>query len=469
MSATVIEPDLDDRKHIDFDLNLKILHYLGILPPPDEHGIGNSAVYRWYTNLGMLLLASCVFSQLVDVFVCWGDFDGLTVNVSSMLSFAVCLYKFVKTVQMRQDIHDLLERLDRIFIVYIDHDSESDHILEESVWHSRAVTVGFLGLGGLAVVFWCFLRPLQYVSSVLIHTIGVLDHSQGCHNKNLPLIAWLPFNTTVSPYYQLTYAYHTTASLFSYLVSASLDVFYVSIIIHVCGELKLLQFSILNVSKRARRAALEYLSAVSTLPPTPPRSADGGGKKTIKLIDGEETLHRRGVVWEFEVCKDMERREEALLNIEMYRALIRCIEHHQELLNFTYDLEEKMNYIMIVQFMGSMIIICMAVYQVTVSTKEAGNFIKYMVNLASMLVQILLYCWYGQDLINQSNCEENKIRYRMGGPVTLPYKEPNHVTSYVIYLPRSALTWPNYRFFCARHLIIEASLSFFAVLRQINK
>ncbi|XP_053690971.1 odorant receptor 85c-like [Sabethes cyaneus] len=85
-----------------------------------------------------------------------------------------------------------------------------------------------------------------------------------------------------------------------------------------------------------------------------------------------------------------------------YRELVSCIELHQAVVDLSDQLESIFSPSILVNFVGSSVIICLVGFQAT-SEISAFDLFKFILFLISSLVQVFLLCYYGNKLIEASS------------------------------------------------------------------
>lgn len=60
-------------------------------------------------------------------------------------------------------------------------------------------------------------------------------------------------------------------------------------------------------------------------------------------------------------------------------------------------INEKFKVIIIVQFIASMLVVCSSLYQLA-KTSLSAKYIPLMLYTICMCIQILIYCWYGNEV-----------------------------------------------------------------------
>ncbi|XP_076390642.1 odorant receptor 13a-like [Megachile rotundata] len=80
--------------------------------------------------------------------------------------------------------------------------------------------------------------------------------------------------------------------------------------------------------------------------------------------------------------------------------LIRCIRHQQRLISAVKDVNNLLTPIIFVQVLTSGIVICLCGF--AVFRGAADDLFKFIAYSASMMIQLMLWCWPGEILIQES-------------------------------------------------------------------
>ncbi|XP_058448847.1 odorant receptor 85b-like [Malaya genurostris] len=85
-----------------------------------------------------------------------------------------------------------------------------------------------------------------------------------------------------------------------------------------------------------------------------------------------------------------------------YQELVSCVQLHQTVVDLSNQLESIFSPSILVNFVGSSVILCLVGFQTT-SNISAFDLFKFSLFLVSSLVQIFLLCYYGNKLIESSS------------------------------------------------------------------
>ncbi|XP_033609115.1 odorant receptor Or2-like [Cryptotermes secundus] len=153
------------------------------------------------------------------------------------------------------------------------------------------------------------------------------------------------------------------------------------------------------------------------------------------------------------------------------KCLLECIHHHQYILELVENMENLLNPVLFFQFFGSTCTICLILFYLALNLDSDGvmDQLSFCGLLAVALSQLLLFCWYGNDLTYESDSLTKAIydtpwidasmyfRKNMRIMISRSMK-PSYLTGGKLYI----MSLETYR------AIIGASFSYFTVLRNIN-
>ncbi|KAJ3666143.1 hypothetical protein Zmor_001597 [Zophobas morio] len=80
-----------------------------------------------------------------------------------------------------------------------------------------------------------------------------------------------------------------------------------------------------------------------------------------------------------------------------------CVEYHKAIVAFAYTVEDIFSKGIFLQFFASIIVICFTGFQMIVVPVPSLQFIFLVIYFSCMMCQIAMYCWYGHDIITNSN------------------------------------------------------------------
>ncbi|KAJ3663344.1 hypothetical protein Zmor_007630 [Zophobas morio] len=168
--------------------------------------------------------------------------------------------------------------------------------------------------------------------------LPILDNS--FRAGRLPIISWYPYDIKISPFYELAYIHQCLASYYLAAAIANIDLMIAALMMHVGIQCDILCD---NFKK------LQYL------------------KSTRKTEDNFSK------------------------NIIVY------VEHHRQILSFAKSSNEFSDKILLGQFATSTIAIAVSLFEMSLVDPLSGTSLSHLVYLSTMIFQVLLYCWYGNE------------------------------------------------------------------------
>ncbi|XP_044258923.1 odorant receptor Or1-like [Tribolium madens] len=160
----------------------------------------------------------------------------------------------------------------------------------------------------------------------------------------LPLSGWFPFDTTKFPIFEFAFVYQTVGALVNGLGNISIDTFLSGIIMVVSGQLKILNNSL----------------------------------QTLKLDYKAKSRENR-------------------------QKLIQNVIHHQGIIHFAQEMTGLFTTCIMSQFVVSVIIICITMFQMSLVSPLSLQFLSMALYQTCMITEIFLWCYYGNEIILQSN------------------------------------------------------------------
>ena len=168
-------------------LNLFMLKIMGLWPSGDTYSLD---LYSTYACVSILLcICGHNFFQIVNIYFIFPDLEAISDTIFVTLSEILTAMKTYHVVQNIQVLKKLMTDVNE------DHfqprNSKQIKMIDSSFDFWRKTSTLLWTMGGGAVFFWA-LYP-------------ILDGS--VQEKRLPFLAWYPYDTTVSPFYEITYLY----------------------------------------------------------------------------------------------------------------------------------------------------------------------------------------------------------------------------------------------------------------------
>nr|XP_012230862.1 PREDICTED: odorant receptor 46a, isoform A-like [Linepithema humile] len=115
------------------------------------------------------------------------------------------------------------------------------------------------------------------------------------------------------------------------------------------------------------------------------------------------------------ICCQFEILEYRLTKITHDEDILRdCINHHNRIFEYAYIVNNTFAKIIALQFAVSMLVVCSNLYRIAMAT-DYMSFIPLIMYTSAILVQIFIYCWFGNEVKLKSLHVMNSI-YEMDWP-----------------------------------------------------
>ncbi|CAG9562191.1 unnamed protein product [Danaus chrysippus] len=295
-------------QNINFSLrfSLTTLKMAGLWAP---HGMKTrrKALYYCYTFvILMFILGSFIILQVIDLYLIWG-------NLSLMTGTALVLFT---NISHATKIINLIAR--RNSISFLIKDSNDDLVAETSP-------------RGRELIKSCDRETRnQQVIFLLVTFITAVGWAVSSDKKTLPLPAWYPFDTSISPAYELTYMSQMLTIMIIAVLNISKDSMVTTLLAQTRCRLTLVGLALTNVC--------------SGLMPQE-HSKYGGGSSNKLFTSNQEAIVKN--------------------------RLRICVQQHQRALRAAEILQECFSLPTFAQFSVSLVIICVTAFQVLSSEQLA--------------------------------------------------------------------------------------------------
>ncbi|XP_049840441.1 uncharacterized protein LOC126285175 [Schistocerca gregaria] len=300
----------------------------------------DSPLYNFYSALVLTLGVWNCMEGALAIGYSGADLEETTLVLAN--SFTTCsgLVKGLLFVWDRPLYYTMAQRLNALLWLQSEactRDPTLANILQNS--RRRAARIS------LAMFLFLFLQAVVWFPMPLIVHPG---------ERRLPLVQhyWAGNNS----YYALSYIVQCCSANYLANVSFGMDCLLVTIMILVAAQLKVVTI---------RVAALRMEQADTEL-----------GVK--QCLEGPPAVYQD----------------------RLYKDLCHCIENHQQILRFVKDLQRVMNPIAMTQFIFSVLVACVALFQATYSTDFAAVF-RCVAFLPVPGGQVFLYCWAAQNVADE--------------------------------------------------------------------
>ncbi|CAG4984530.1 unnamed protein product [Colias eurytheme] len=233
-----------------------------------------------------------------------------------------------------------------------------------------------------------------------------------------PFKIWMPVDPEKSPHYEIGYVYQMISIYISALLFFAVDSTALSMIIFGCAELEII---------------IDKVKKLQSIP------------MSMRLKE--------------DVCKQMENENNKLLN--------ECIQQHQAVVKFIEMVENTYHANIFFQLSGTVGIICIIGLRITITEPSSVQFYSMLNYMVTMLSQLFLYCWCGNELTTKSQelreylylCPwyDQNAKFRRSLIIVMERMKRPIIFRAGHYIPLSRPTFVS---------ILRSSYSYFAVLNQ---
>ncbi|KAJ3648705.1 hypothetical protein Zmor_020486 [Zophobas morio] len=297
--------------------NIFMLKILGLWPSGNTYTID---VYSTYSLISILaFIYGHNFFQAINIYFIFPDLEAIAGTIFVTLSEMLTMVKTYYVVQNMQMLKQLMVDINE------DHfqprNSTQIKMIEPSLNFWKTTSTLLWGMSGGAVFFWA--------------TYPILDGS--VKENRLPFLAWYPYDTTISPFYEITYIYQIISVAFIAATTLTIDTLIAALNVFIGAQCDILC-------------------------------------DNLKYVFVEDRLNAS-------VAK-----------------LLSCFNHHKEILRFAYDSNNFFNWIVFVQFFISGASIGITMFQLTITTPFSSEFFSLVTFGNAIIVEIFMYCWFGNEV-----------------------------------------------------------------------
>jgi hypothetical protein len=297
------ESDKDGLLKDFLSVNIKTLKLVGLW---NSFGLERKTrpAYTTYSGFVATVIFLHVATQAANLFYVWGDLDNFSATASTLLTYVAALFKQLCYLVNSNQIYRLVHRLrDGKLSPSSKWSEEQKNIAKSYDRHARIVSWSYYSLG-IGCLF-CFV--MRAIVSINIPTHAGTNSTAPSPRK-LPHEAIFPFDIEQAGYYGIAFSFQMLVILFGPTVNIGLDTMFVGLVIHACGQFKILKNGLRNIKQRATIVV---------------------DNKQIIKGDSATDKHNR------KTSHDSQEEHDRLLeNLQqkMSIGLNECLQHHQEIL-----------------------------------------------------------------------------------------------------------------------------------------
>ncbi|RZC34671.1 7tm 6 domain containing protein, partial [Asbolus verrucosus] len=309
-------------------VNILILKVLGLWPGGDETYKPNFYML-WSIFSITLFTIGHPFFQTINIIFIFDDFEAVIATIYVTFSEFLIILKAYLTIKNMKILKQLMVTLDSD--LFQPRNAEQIILFEPGLkfWKINISVFWTMALG--TIFFWS--------------TYPIFDKS--VHERRLPFLAWYPFNTKISPYYEITYAYQVIGVTFSASTALSVAALITAYYMYIAAQFVILSDDVRHLYDKSNNS----------------------------------------------------------INFKM--KLINCVTHHRTILKFAEESSKFSNWIIFGQFFSSAATLALTMFQLTTVAAFSSEFFSLMGFLASITLEIFMYCWFG----NEVEIESSKVAY----------------------------------------------------------
>ncbi|XP_066991049.2 odorant receptor 82a isoform X2 [Anabrus simplex] len=374
---------------INMDTQLKFLHYTGLrqLDTFKDHR-RKTQLYAVYTGFILSVVITHGFTMAIAAFQYLGDLQNVAMIISMVLSYIEVSFKIIDMILYKDRIDRLVSTLVEDFsgIDVLVGQEQSDILLESTQLTNKIIKL-YVTAGIIAGGSWC----LEPFLSKIVH---MLINDGTVHERQLPFMAWFPFDAHKSPMYEIAFLFQVIAGVVGTSITVAADVLFISFMIYSACHLQMLGNSLENLRRavlnRHRGNGIHTKRISSSWQETALRTSTEH-YFTLDNIFGESTLEQvPGQVVDSNLDK------------QLAEELKKCIQHHQSILGFISDLEKIISPVMLFQFLATTLEICLAGFQAKLGSSLHPSFFKFVLYTTANIIQTFCYCKFGDNITVES-------------------------------------------------------------------
>ncbi|KAJ3663345.1 hypothetical protein Zmor_007631 [Zophobas morio] len=312
-------------KHFDWWLPLKhnvtVLRLAGLWP---KNEVYERNVYTFYAIfVWVILTGSHNMFLLGTIYFTDNNLESFTQTIVILVTDLLASFKVYVFISNIKVLKDLMISLNTDLFQPKNQNQIDVAWISLNLW--RLTYAVFYTMAAAAVTFWVILP--------------FLDNS--FRTGRLPILAWYPYNVTISPFYELAYAHQCVSSYYFCTAIANIDLMIAALMMHVGIQCDILcdNFKKLQAFKSTRKSEDDFS-----------------------------------------------------------KSIVSCVEHHRQILSFAKSSNEFFDKILLGQFATSTIATAVSLFEMSLVDPLSGTSLSHLMYVSGIIVQVFLYCWYGNSV-----------------------------------------------------------------------
>nr|QJX74309.1 odorant receptor 29 [Ceracris kiangsu] len=331
--------------------NVKVLRFGGVWRPASRSGWRPCLFPLYFASVCGSLL-NIITLDMVRSWLLWGDMTAVTFALVSAMTNLNGVVKMVHCFRHHDTYSRLVSDLNGLVALqrrYCERNGALKAAFQRACRRAARLTVGCLAYMNVLGQMWCVVPLLS-------------AEPPDARESALPLVSLPGLRSDNRAWYSFAYLVESHAVFYWNFASLGMDMFFASAMIHVTGQLNILNIRLAQLRREG--------STEDQLQPS--RSTLNGNNRPQERLAGDSAT--------------------------MYGELCECVKHHQAILRYLEFLESVMSPVALTQFLCSVVAVCVTLYQITFNPEGSGV-IKCAMFLPIPALQMFVYCWCGHDIM----------------------------------------------------------------------
>ncbi|KAJ4432497.1 hypothetical protein ANN_21117 [Periplaneta americana] len=354
---------------VDFDflsINVKVLHLVGLWNHHWQHkNRWRYWAYLAYAVFMIVIMMIHFVTEVLELIFTWGDFTTFASTAWFANNYGASIIKQIFILAQTDRVQDTTMKLrGGVLSRGLRWSQEQDEIARSTNRQVRYLSIGYYAVA-VSSCLGLFAIAIRTSYSQLYEAFtGAANFTEHAGSMDLPLKAWFPYDVQQPMNYLWTFGFQLIIVAVGPMINIGTDTFITGLIIHACGELRILKKSIRNLEQRALQLLLED------------RKPQVGQKMKLSKLPlledvnpvSERIRNDNSGIQERLGNDRMPIYTKAELQPKLYHALVECTQHHQQVLMFVSELENMFSSMMFIQFLSISVRICLIIFHITTAS-----------------------------------------------------------------------------------------------------
>lgn len=343
-----LEPNVPKIRQNYFYPHLAILNLMGVFIAKRTSMVDKilSSIYTIFT-FTFFEVGFCAL-EIVSMFNNWGDLDEVTFSMAYIITHVIGLIKALLMLRRRENIWQYVQRIESDMFK---PNYERGGVKEYDLINKAIRLVDLQALLFHVVVVVIVINRALYTYYDAPKITKSLDEITNTTlvimKKRLPFTIWFPLDITVENIYKFAFWYELGCAFCYGLVIGSIDTLITGMLVHIKTQILILKSNITGFMERA-----ELLEGVDKQ--TGANAHTEREMRELKYI----SLHMpKGVEILPRIPPNIQK--------QAINVIKNCIEHHKQIIDISEKVEEEINLLMLAQFLGSVMMFCVVLFQLS--------------------------------------------------------------------------------------------------------